>query len=174
MLASAAALSLTGCGQPITSRQARSGSTPDATPEPAIATAPGAASLESLAAAAQTLREPRRSIVETTLAMVGASAGELDCSSFAQHVYRLSGAGVPRTVQSQFASGRNVPSSDLQPGDLVFFSFTHGAADHVGIYTGSGSFAHVSASTRRVRLESLADPSFARTSLGARRFLPSG
>jgi cell wall-associated NlpC family hydrolase len=172
--ATAAALAIAGCGQPITSRQARSGRTPAVTPEPAVATAPGAASLESLAAAAQNLREPRRSIVETTLAMVGASAGELDCSSFAQHVYRLCGAGVPRTVEGQFASGRNVPSSDLQPGDLVFFSFSHGVADHVGIYAGSGSFAHVSAASRRVRLESLADPSFARTSVGARRFLPSG
>ena len=165
---------MAGCGQPITSRQARTGSTADATREPAVATAPGAATLESLAAAAQNLPQPRRSIVETTLAMVGASAGELDCSSFAQHIYRLSGAGVPRTVQSQFASGRNVSSADLQPGDLVFFAFAHGAADHVGIYTGGGSFAHVSASSRRVRLESLADPSFARTSVGARRFLPSG
>jgi cell wall-associated NlpC family hydrolase len=105
--------------------------------------------------------------------MVGASAGELDCSSFAQHVYGLGGASVPRTVSTQFASGESVPSSELQPGDLVFFAFSRGQADHVGIYTGSGSFTHVSASTRRVRLESLADPNFARTHVGARRFLPS-
>jgi hypothetical protein len=50
--------------------------------------------------------------------------------------YRAVGLSIPRTTQAQWAYGRQIPASQAQPGDLVFFAGADGtpaAPGHVGI-----------------------------------------
>jgi cell wall-associated NlpC family hydrolase len=59
-----------------------------------------------------------------------------DCSGLAMMAYRAAGVAIPRTSQAQWAWGRQVPASQVQPGDLVFFAGADGtpaAPGHVGI-----------------------------------------
>ena len=119
---------------------------------------------------ADAMREKAGEVCEA-LAMAGARARKFDCSSFAQHVYASSQTSLPRTTLQQYEVGRRVAASDLQAGDLVFFAFSRRPVDHVGIYTGRGSFVHVSSSTRTVRLETLSKAVFAESVVGGRRVL---
>ena len=62
-----------------------------------------------------------------------------DCSGLAMMAYRAAGITIPRTSQQQWASGPQIPASQAQPGDLVFFAGSDGtmtAPGHVGIVTG--------------------------------------
>jgi peptidoglycan DL-endopeptidase CwlO len=59
-----------------------------------------------------------------------------DCSGLAMMAYRAAGIAIPRTSQAQWDWGRQVPASQVQPGDLVFFAGADGtpaAPGHVGI-----------------------------------------
>ena len=50
--------------------------------------------------------------------------------------YRAAGITIPRTSQAQWAYGTQIPASQVQPGDLVFFAGADGtpaAPGHVGI-----------------------------------------
>jgi cell wall-associated NlpC family hydrolase len=47
------------------------------------------------------------------------------------------GVKLPRVSRSQFNNGRNVPISDLRPGDLVFFRNGGGPIHHVAMYIGN-------------------------------------
>jgi hypothetical protein len=59
----------------------------------------------------------------------------LDCSGLVQLVYGKLGIDLPRVSQQQQNSGVEVPYSQAQPGDLVFFGEP---AHHVGIFVGDG------------------------------------
>ena len=59
-----------------------------------------------------------------------------DCSGLVMMAYRAAGITIPRTSQQQWAYGRQIPASQVQPGDLVFFAGADGtltAPGHVGI-----------------------------------------
>lgn len=58
-----------------------------------------------------------------------------DCSGLTSQAWKAAGVAIPRTSQSQLAGLPRVSRADIQPGDLVVFSFSS-HADHVGIYTG--------------------------------------
>jgi cell wall-associated NlpC family hydrolase len=67
-----------------------------------------------------------------------------DCSGFTSYVYRnAAGISIPRTSGAQSGYGQTVSKSNLQAGDLVFFS-TNGTGNvsHVGIYVGGGNMIH--------------------------------
>ena len=93
----------------------------------------------------------------------GTSPYGFDCSGFVQYVYNRCGYSISRTAQPQYSDGYYVSYSDLQPGDLVFFSATDGSAysssidgiSHVGIYIGGGDFVHAGGSC--VKITSLND-----------------
>ncbi|WP_349408680.1 LysM peptidoglycan-binding domain-containing protein [Pseudalkalibacillus sp. SCS-8] len=71
-------------------------------------------------------------------AAVGNTAS-FDCSSFTSFIFGQYGVSLPRTSRAQAKVGRKVRSSDLQPGDLVFFDTDFdGRINHVAIYAGSG------------------------------------
>jgi peptidoglycan DL-endopeptidase CwlO len=62
--------------------------------------------------------------------------GAFDCSGLAMMAYRAAGIIIPRTSQDQWAYGTQIPASQVQPGDLVFFAGADGtpaAPGHVGI-----------------------------------------
>ena len=66
-----------------------------------------------------------------------------DCSGFAQSVYKHFGINIPRTASQQAKVGKAIAWSDLQPGDLVFYSGNGGkSVTHVAIYIGNGKIVH--------------------------------
>ncbi|WP_186446258.1 C40 family peptidase [Paenibacillus cremeus] len=66
----------------------------------------------------------------------------LDCSAFTKYIYGLYGIDLPWGSKAQANMGQRIyKESDLQPGDLVFFSVgTPGQINHAGIYAGNGQF----------------------------------
>ena len=87
----------------------------------------------------------------------GLSRTGIDCSGFVYLTLQdRFGSNVPRTTAAQADSGRVVPHSAWQPGDLVFFQTGH-RKHHVGIYVENGYFLHASAS-EGVTLSSLETP----------------
>ncbi|HST86312.1 MAG TPA: NlpC/P60 family protein [Kineosporiaceae bacterium] len=65
----------------------------------------------------------------------GTTPRGFDCSGFVGYVYRQLGVSLPRTANDQMNATRQIPRSQAQPGDLVFF-VSGGRAYHDGIYAG--------------------------------------
>jgi cell wall-associated NlpC family hydrolase len=75
-----------------------------------------------------------------------------------------------RTSYAQAGAGRSVPSSDLQPGDIVVFANTYaGGYDHTGIYIGGGRFVHAEDYGTGVVVSSVFGGYWGRHYAGARR-----
>ncbi|SMO77762.1 C40 family peptidase [Melghirimyces algeriensis] len=71
------------------------------------------------------------------------SSGKFDCSSFTQYVFAKHGVKLPRTSRQQSKVGVEVPRSQMQKGDLVFFKLKgRSGIRHVGIYAGNGKLLH--------------------------------
>lgn len=85
----------------------------------------------------------------------GSSPSGFDCSGLVTYVYGKLGVKLPHNAAAQYAFGRAVESSNLRPGDLVFF---HGLG-HVGLYIGRGKIIHAPQSGERVEIQSLASRS---------------
>ena len=101
----------------------------------------------------------------------GTSAGGFDCSGFVKYIYGKKGINLPHSSSALYSCGKPVAkSSDLQPGDLVFFAGTyrHGIS-HVGIYIGDGKFIHASTHRGGVRVDYLNTDYYRRHYVGARR-----
>ena len=71
----------------------------------------------------------------------GSSPSGFDCSGLVQYACKQVGISVNRTSRAQYSNGVAVSKSNLQPGDLVFFSKGSGIS-HVGIYAGNGQVIH--------------------------------
>ena len=71
----------------------------------------------------------------------GSSPSGFDCSGLVQYACRQVGISVNRTSRAQYSNGVAVSKSNLQAGDLVFFSKGSGIS-HVGIYAGGGQVIH--------------------------------
>ena len=67
-----------------------------------------------------------------------------DCSGFTKLIYKEFGITLPRTVSGQIGKGTYIKKSDLQKGDLVFYSGGGRYATHVGMYMGNGKVIHQS------------------------------
>lgn len=77
----------------------------------------------------------------------GTTTSGFDCSGYTSYVYNQVGVSLPRTAEEQYKVGTSVSKSDLQPGDLVFFSGTYKSEiSHVGIYVGNNSFISATSS----------------------------
>lgn len=96
-----------------------------------------------------------------------------DCSGLMYYVYGQFGYSIQRGAGSQYAySGRNVTRSELQPGDLVFFS-SNGFASvtHVGMYIGNNQFVHASGTGVGVIVSDLSSSYYTRVYYGAKRII---
>lgn len=101
----------------------------------------------------------------------GNSQRGIDCSGFTSRIFdEVFDVRLPRTTRAQKRSGARVERSDLLMGDLVFFR-TPSRTDHVGIYIGSGEFAH-SSSSSGVMISHLGEPYWADSYRESRRVLP--
>jgi cell wall-associated NlpC family hydrolase len=72
--------------------------------------------------------------------------GRFDCSGFVHWAFSQAGISVGASTDSLKYNGRQVPASDMRPGDLVFFD-TYKRDGHVGIYIGGGQFIGSQSST---------------------------
>jgi cell wall-associated NlpC family hydrolase len=64
----------------------------------------------------------------------GSGPDSYDCSGLTMASWAAAGISIPRTSYEQWASLPHVPTSQLQPGDILVFN----GAGHVGIYVGGG------------------------------------
>ena len=87
-----------------------------------------------------------------------------DCSGLTYYVYmKATGHYIGGwTGELQYA-GTQIPVSQAQPGDLVFWGPSSGVTHHVGIYIGNGQFIHAPQPGDKVRVTSISDftPDFA-------------
>jgi peptidoglycan DL-endopeptidase CwlO len=81
----------------------------------------------------------------------GSSPRGFDCSGLVSYVFAQIGVSMPHSSYAQFGMGTPVSISQLQPGDLVFFT----GASHVGIYIGGGQFIHAPHTGDVVKISSL-------------------
>ncbi len=103
-------------------------------------------------------------IVATAKAQIGkpyvfGSKGpnSFDCSGLTYYVYKQNGYTLASNSRSQYSTTTRVAKSDLQPGDLVFFSNSSsgGQIGHVGIYAGDGQYIHAPSPGKTVCYASL-------------------
>lgn len=101
----------------------------------------------------------------------GSGPSSFDCSGFTMYIYGLYGVSLPHGATGQYGYGTSVSQSELQPGDLVFFSYGGNAIGHVGIYVGDRNFIHASTYGVGVITSSLDGGSYPSRYVGARRIL---
>ncbi len=111
-----------------------------------------AAAEEAAAEAAEATANARQNLVNYALQFVGGpyrAGGNdprtgVDCSGFVRYVMQH-GAGISmnRSSGSQATQGHAVNSSQMQPGDLLFYSGGSGI-NHVAMYIGDGKIVHAS------------------------------
>jgi cell wall-associated NlpC family hydrolase len=102
----------------------------------------------------------------------GTTRRGMDCSAFTRATFRETyGVELPRTSKQMYRLGSLVAhQQDLRPGDLVFFKNTYSGSgvSHVGIYIGSGDFAHAS-SSKGITITPMSNPYFSKRYAGGRR-----
>lgn len=65
--------------------------------------------------------------------------GRFDCSGFVSWAFSQAGISLPASTDALAKVGTRVSTSEMKPGDLVFFD-TYKKDGHVGIYVGNGKF----------------------------------
>ncbi|EOK90282.1 N-acetylmuramoyl-L-alanine amidase [Enterococcus faecium EnGen0150] len=87
-----------------------------------------------------------------------------DCSGLTYYVYmKATSHYIGGWTGEQQYAGTQIPVSQAQPGDLVFWGPSSGVTHHVGIYIGNGQFIHAPQPGDKVRVTSISDftPDFA-------------
>lgn len=74
-----------------------------------------------------------------------------DCSGFVMSVYAHFGISTGRSSRDQAAKGRTIPTSEVKPGDLLFYA-SGDYINHVAIYIGGGQVIHASTPTTGICL----------------------
>lgn len=67
-----------------------------------------------------------------------------DCSGFTMSVMAKFGVSLPHHSGSQANSGKSISSSQMRPGDLIFYTNSGGTINHVALYIGNGQVVHAS------------------------------
>ena len=104
----------------------------------------------------------------------GASGFGFDCSGFTHTIHEANGITIPRDSGPQSKEGLIVNKDQLQPGDLMFFSYEKGKGrvHHVAMYAGNGMMMHSPNTASTVRLDPISTPAYAEEFSGARRYIP--
>lgn len=77
----------------------------------------------------------------------GTDRDGIDCSAFVGTIYRqVYGVTLHRTSNDMLRDVTLIPKSQLQEGDILFFTNSKGKVSHVGIYLKDNLFAHASTS----------------------------
>ncbi|HEV3214948.1 MAG TPA: C40 family peptidase [Vicinamibacterales bacterium] len=103
----------------------------------------------------------------------GADPAGFDCSGFVRYVFAQYGISLPRIVEEQWQVGDKIKPSEIEPGDLLFFSTKGPGATHVAISLDSEHFVHAPNSAGVVRVETLSSSYWGSHYVGARRIKAS-
>lgn len=95
----------------------------------------------------------------------------LDCSGMVSYIYQNSlGLKLPHNAAKMATLGKEVGSTDLRPGDLVFFNTMNRPYSHVGIYIGDDRFIHAPHTNGKIEVASLKNRYFAQRFESGRTF----
>ncbi|MEA4920242.1 MAG: NlpC/P60 family protein [Clostridiaceae bacterium] len=115
-----------------------------------------ASSSQSSVSSRQQIIDYASTLLGTPYVYGGASPKGFDCSGFTKYVYSHFNISLPHSSSSQYKSSvTKISRSELQVGDLVFFSSGGSGVGHVGIYVGGGSFIHAPSAGKSVCYDSL-------------------
>ena len=89
-----------------------------------------------------------------------------DCSGFTQGIYAHFGYSIPRTSSAQAAASTTISSSELRPGDLIFYG-SGSSVSHVAMYMGGGQVIHASNPSDGIKISN----AFYRTPIKCGRFI---
>lgn len=124
---------------------------------------------ESVPLSKALLIETAKTAIGTPYVRGGSSTDGFDCSGFVQWAFKHVGVKLPRTAREQSTVGTPVRNfDDMVAGDIVAFKHPR-RGYHTGIYVGDGKFIHSPRKRNVVRINSLDDPYFSSTFMGARR-----
>lgn len=102
----------------------------------------------------------------------GSSKQGIDCSAFTKELYtQVFNMDIKRSSRDIFSMVTPIAKDDLKEGDLMFFKIHSRSITHVGIYLGSGRFAH--ASNRGVAISNIDDAYYTRYFYRGGRMLAS-
>lgn len=90
----------------------------------------------------------------------GPSGGGFDCSgltSYAVHAATTENVSLPRTSETQWNVGTEIPLADARPGDLLFGNWGPASPGHVAIYLGNGKMVHAPTTGDVVRIAPVFD-----------------
>jgi cell wall-associated NlpC family hydrolase len=68
----------------------------------------------------------------------GSGPNVYDCSGLVMWAFAHAGIYLPHSAEAQSRMGTQIPLSEIQPGDVLYFSDGGGYIGHVGIYVGGG------------------------------------
>ncbi|MFJ1592010.1 NlpC/P60 family protein [Kitasatospora albolonga] len=119
---------------------------------PGAGTGPGTGAGSGYAAKAEQVLAFARAQIGKPYVWGASGPSSYDCSGLTQAAWREANVTLPRTTWDQVKVGTRVATSDLQPGDLVFF---YDDISHVGIYKGDGMMIHAPKPGTNVREESI-------------------
>ncbi|MDE6889214.1 MAG: C40 family peptidase [Eubacterium sp.] len=116
--------------------------------------------------------DTKYSLVQTALSYVGGRyvwggaslTSGVDCSGFTMQIMAKYGVYLPHSSRGQAGYGRSVSTSELQPGDLIFYG-SGSTISHVAIYIGNGQIVHASNSRDGIKVSN----AFYRTPICCRR-----
>lgn len=74
-----------------------------------------------------------------------------DCSGFVMRIYEHFGYAIPRNSRSQAAYCTSISSSQLKPGDLIFYG-NGSTISHVAMYIGNGLVIHASTEKTGIKI----------------------
>jgi cell wall-associated NlpC family hydrolase len=90
-----------------------------------------------------------------------------DCSGLVSWAYGRVGVALPHSSYAQYDTGRPVPLTKLEAGDMLFFA----GLGHVGLYVGRGRMVHAPHSGALVEVVRLGSSGYGGRLVGARRIV---
>ena len=75
-----------------------------------------------------------------------------DCSGFTMSVMAHFGISLPHYSGSQAQKGTRITSSQMRPGDLIFYANSGGTINHVAMYIGNGQIIHAASRRSGIKL----------------------
>ena len=118
----------------------------------------------------------RSQAADQALAMVGKpyryggnTPKGFDCSGLVQYSYGRVGITIPHGTRNLLRTSRPISRSDLQRGDLVFFTQEGKKSSHVALYLGGNRFVHSPSNGKNVYVAGFNDPYWQRHFTEARR-----
>ena len=105
----------------------------------------------------------------------GKSPSGFDCAGFTRYIYSKFGYLLAPSAPGQVREGQKVTTTNLQPGDLVFYGGSRNkqAVGHVGIVTtvDDNGFSFIHASNKGVLISTSNEPYYKSRYICARRIL---